>query len=222
VTVPRLDHDRVVDRIRSMDERLLRISGGRTRLLPVTKAFGPEAVLAVLAAGHRAVGENYAQELLAKHEAIGDRSVEWHMIGTVQRNKVRRLVGPVAVWQTIDRPSLVSEVARRSPGGRILVQVDCLGVPGRGGCPPDEVESLVVSALAAGLDVAGLMAVGAAGDPAATRAVFRTVADLADDLELEERSMGMSDDLESAVEHGSTMVRIGRALFGERATGEVT
>ncbi len=222
MTVPRLDHDRVVDRIRSMDERLLRISGGRTRLLPVTKAFGPEAVLAVLAAGHRAVGENYAQELLAKHEAIGDRSVEWHMIGTVQRNKVRRLVGPVAVWQTIDRPSLVSEVARRSPGGRILVQVDCLGVPGRGGCPPDEVESLVVSALAAGLDVAGLMAVGAAGDPAATRAVFRTVADLADDLELEERSMGMSDDLESAVEHGSTMVRIGRALFGERATGEVT
>jgi hypothetical protein len=205
-----------------MDERLLRISGGRTRLRPVTKAFGPEAVLAVLAAGHRAVGENYAQELLAKHEAIGDRSVEWHMIGTVQRNKVRRLVGPVAVWQTIDRPSLVSEVARRSPGGRILVQVDCLGVPGRGGCPPDEVESLVVSALAAGLDVAGLMAVGAAGDPAATRAVFRTVADLADDLELEERSMGMSDDLESAVEHGSTMVRIGRALFGERATGEVT
>ena len=222
MTVPRLDHDRVVDRIHSMDERLLRISGGRTRLLPVTKAFGPEAVLAVLAAGHRAVGENYAQELLAKHEAIGDRSVEWHMIGTVQRNKVRRLVGPVAVWQTIDRPSLVSEVARRSPGGRILVQVDCLGVPGRGGCPPDEVESLVVSALAVGLDVAGLMAVGAAGDPAATRAVFRTVADLADDLELEERSMGMSDDLESAVEHGSTMVRIGRALFGERATGEVT
>jgi len=222
VTVPRLDHDRVVDRIRSMDERLLRISGGRTRLLPVTKAFGPEAVLAVLAAGHRAVGENYAQELLAKHEAIGDRSVEWHMIGTVQRNKVRRLVGPVAVWQTIDRPSLVSEVARRSPGGRILAQVARLGVPGRGGCPPDEVESLVVSALAAGLDVAGLMAVGAAGDPAATRAVFRTVADLADDLELEERSMGMSDDLESAVEHGSTMVRIGRALFGERATGEVT
>jgi hypothetical protein len=205
-----------------MDERLLRISGGRTRLLPVTKAFGPEAVMAVLAAGHRAVGENYAQELLAKHEAIGDRSVEWHMIGTVQRNKVRRLVGPVAVWQTIDRPSLVSEVARRSPGGRILVQVDCLGVPGRGGCPPDEVESLVVSALAVGLDVAGLMAVGVAGDPAATRAVFRTVADLADDLELEERSMGMSDDLESAVEHGSTMVRIGRALFGERATGEVT
>ena len=222
MTVPRLDHDRVVDRIRSMDERLLRISGGRTRLLPVTKAFGPEAVLAVIAAGHRAVGENFAQELLAKHEAIGDRSVEWHMIGTVQRNKVRRLVGPVAVWQTIDRPSLVSEVARRAPGGRILVQVDCLGVPGRGGCPPDEVESLVVSALAAGLDVAGLMAVGAAGDPAATRAVFRTVADLADDLELEERSMGMSDDLESAVEHGSTMVRIGRALFGERATGEVT
>ena len=222
MTVPRLDHDQVVDRILSMDERLRELSGGRTRLLPVTKAFGPEAVLAVLAAGHRAVGENYAQELLAKHEALGDRSVEWHMIGNVQRNKVRRLAGPVAVWQTIDRPALASEVARRTPGGRILVQVDCLDMPGRGGCPPGEVESLVSVALDAGLDVAGLMSVGAAGDPTATRGVFRTVARLADDLGLEELSMGMSDDLESAVEHGSTMVRIGRALFGDRATGDMT
>ena len=142
--------------------------------------------------------------------------------GNVQRNKVRRLVGPVAVWQTIDRPALASEVARRTPGGRILVQVDCLDIPGRGGCPPDEVESLVSVALAAGLDVAGLMSVGAVGDTTATRGVFRTVARLADDLGLEELSMGMSDDLESAVEHGSTMVRIGRALFGDRATGDMT
>ena len=220
--MPPLDHEQVVDRILSMDERLREISGGRTRLLPITKAFGPEAVLAVLAAGHLAVGENYAQELLAKHEALGDRSIEWHMIGNVQRNKVRRLVGPVAVWQTIDRPALVSEVAKRSPGGRIFVQVDCLDVPGRGGCPPSEVESLVALASSAGLEVAGLMSVGAAGDPTATRGVFRTVARLAADLGLEELSMGMSDDLESAVEHGSTMVRIGRALFGDRVAGDTT
>ena len=222
MTVPGPDHDRIVDRILSMDERLREISGGRTRLLPVTKAFGPEVVLAVLAAGHRSVGENYAQELLAKHEALGDPSIEWHMIGNVQRNKVRRLVGSVAVWQTIDRPALVAEVSRRSPGGRILVQVDCLGVPGRGGCPPGEVEALVSAALASGLNVAGLMSVGAPGDPTATRGAFRTVAKLADDLGLEELSMGMSDDLESAVEHGSTMVRLGRALFGDRVAGGVT
>jgi len=211
-----LDRAAVVDRILAMDERLLRLSGGRTRLLPVTKAFGPEAVEAVLAAGHVAVGENYAQELLAKHEALAGHPVAWHMIGGVQRNKVRGLAGVVALWQTVDRPALVAEVARRSPGDRILLQVDCLGMPGRGGCPPDEVESLVAGAVAAGLEVAGLMTVGASGDGDETGRAFRTVARLADDLGLEERSMGMSDDLEMAIDHGSTMVRIGRALFGDR------
>ena len=138
------------------------------------------------------------------------------MIGGVQRNKVRGLAGVVALWQTVDRPALVAEVARRSPGDRILLQVDCLGMPGRGGCPPDEVESLAASAVAAGLEVVGLMTVGAPGDGDETGRAFRTVARLADDLGLEERSMGMSDDLEMAIDHGSTMVRIGRALFGDR------
>ena len=211
-----LDRAAVVDRILAMDERLLRLSGGRTRLLPVTKAFGPEAVEAVLAAGHVAVGENYAQELLAKHEALAGLPIAWHMIGGVQRNKVRGLAGVVALWQTVDRPALVAEVARRSPGDRILLQVDCLGMPGRGGCLPDEVESLAAGAVAAGLEVVGLMTVGAPGDGDETGRAFRTVARLADDLGLEERSMGMSDDLEMAIDHGSTMVRIGRALFGDR------
>ena len=200
-----LDQAAVVDRILAMDERLLRLSGGRTRLLPVTKAFG-----------HVAVGENYAQELLAKHEALAGLPIAWHMIGGVQRNKVRGLAGVVALWQTVDRPALVAEVARRSPGDRILLQVDCLGMPGRGGCPPDEVESLAAGAVAAGLEVVGLMTVGAPGDSDETGRAFRTVARLADDLGLEERSMGMSDDLEMAIDHGSTMVRIGRALFGDR------
>jgi len=209
-------------------DRLAGLSGGRTTLLPVTKAFGVEAVHAVLAAGITEVGENYAQELIAKHgELCGESDdddddddgavpVHWHMIGGVQRNKVRRLAGIVSLWQTVDRPELVDELARRCLGARVLVQVDPAGTPGKGGCPPADVEGLVGRATDGGLEVAGLMTVGVMGDRDATAAAFRTVSRLADDLGLAERSMGMSDDIELAVEHGSTMVRVGRALFGER------
>jgi len=206
----------VADRIHDLEERLAGLSGGRTRLLPVTKAFGPEAVEAVLATGHNAVGENYAQEILTKDDALAGREVAWHVIGSVQRNKVRRLADRVAVWQTVDRSALVSEIARRAPGARIMLQVDPLGFPGKGGCSPGAVEGLVGQALDAGLQVDGLMTVGAQGDAAATGRAFRVVSDLADALGLVERSMGMTEDLELAVASGSTLVRVGRALFGDR------
>lgn len=216
--------DEVASRLGDLVDRLDRLSGGRTALLPVTKAFGAEAVRAVLATGITDVGENYAQELIGKHGEVcgkprneGDPSpVRWHMIGGVQRNKVKRLVGIVTLWQTVDRPELVDEMVRRSPSARILIQVDPVGTPGKGGCPPADVEGLVARAVDGGLEVAGLMTVGVMGDRDATGTAFRTVSRLADDLELVERSMGMSDDIELAVEHGSTMVRVGRALFGER------
>jgi len=189
-------------------------------MLPVTKAFGVDAVRAVLATGRTEIGENYSQELLGKHLELGTEgtapSAQWHMIGGVQRNKVRRLAGIVSLWQTVDRADLVDELVRRAPGARILVQVDPAGTPGKGGCPPADVGGLVSRAVEGGLEVMGLMTVGVIGDPEATGAAFRLVARLADDLGLSELSMGMSDDLELAIEHGSTMVRIGRALFGDR------
>ncbi len=214
----------VASRLGDLVDWLDRLSGGRTALLPVTKAFGAEAVRAVLAAGMTDVGENYAQELLGKNGELREESgnegcpslIRWHMIGGVQRNKVQRLVGIVSLWQTVDRPELVDEMIRRAPSARILIQVDPAGTPDKGGCPPADVEGLVTRAVDGGLEVAGLMTVGVMGDRDATGAAFRTVSRLADDLELAERSMGMSDDIELAVEHGSTMVRVGRALFGER------
>jgi uncharacterized pyridoxal phosphate-containing UPF0001 family protein len=106
-------------------------------------------------------------------------------------------------------------IARYKPGAEVLVQVDCSGLPGRNGCAPDEVPALVRGLTSAGLQVSGLMTV-APQEHVGAEAAFRTVRDLADDLGLPERSMGMSDDLEAAVAAGSTMVRIGRALFGER------
>jgi len=214
----------VASRLADLGDWLDRLSGGRTVLLPVTKAFGAEAVRAVLAAGMTDVGENYAQELIGKNAELyeeprnegGPSPIRWHMIGGVQRNKVQRLAGIVSLWQTVDRPELVDEMVRRAPSARILIQVDPAGTPGKGGCPPGDVEGLVTRAVDGGLEVAGLMTVGVMGDRDATGAAFRTVSRLADDLELVERSMGMSDDIELAVEHGSTMVRVGRALFGER------
>ncbi len=218
----------VAERLDALEDRLGVLSGGRTALLPVTKAFSAEVVRAVLATGRTEVGENYAQELIAKDtelavDCAGGLSVDgsngpirWHMIGGVQRNKVRRLAGTVSLWQTVDRVDLVDELVRQAPGARILVQVDPAGTPGKGGCPPVDVDGLVSRASNGGLEVVGLMTVGVIGDSEATAAAFRTVARLADALGLAERSMGMSDDLESAIEHGSTMVRIGRALFGDR------
>lgn len=188
----------------------------RVRVLAVTKGFGPEAVRAALGAGLPAVGENYAQELLDKAASLTDVTPEWHFIGRLQSNKVRHLDGTVACWQSVDRPSLVDELARRSPGARIFVQVNASGEAQKGGAALADVAGLVARAREAGLDVDGLMAVGVLGDDTATGRVFRDVVALADELALPERSIGMTDDLESAVRAGSTMVRIGRALFGAR------
>jgi pyridoxal phosphate enzyme (YggS family) len=187
----------------------------RIQVLAVTKGFGPDAVEAAMAAGLGAVGENYAQELLDKAAAL-DAQPEWHFIGRLQSNKVRLLSEEVSCWQSVDRASLVDEIAVRSPGGRILVQVNATGEPQKGGADPADVAGLVDRGRGAGLDIAGLMAVGVLGDEAATERAFRDVVELADRLELPERSLGMTGDLAAAVRAGTTMVRVGTGLFGAR------
>ena len=210
----------VDERIRAIRHELELASGGRARLLPVTKAFGPEAVRAVRAAGLTEVGESYAQELVVKHREVDDAEISWHMIGRLQRNKVRRLSGLVSLWQSVDRPELVDEIARWAPGARVLIQVNVLGRLEQGGCRPGEVERLVVRAHEAGLEVIGLMGIGTEGDRDGTERSFAAIARLADQLGLAERSMGMTDDRNSALAHGSTLVRVGRALFGDRPSSQ--
>ena len=191
----------------------------RVTLVAVTKGFGPEAVRTAVAAGLVAVGENYADELVAKAAALADEpgpAPAWHYLGAIQRNKVPRLAPLVTCWQGLGRIEEGRAIARRRPGAQVLVQVDVAGLPGRGGVPPAEVPELVSALRAEDLDVAGLMAVGAPGTPEGARPGFREVARLADALDLRIRSMGMTDDLEVALEEGSTMVRVGRALFGDR------
>ena len=192
----------------------------RITVVAVTKGFGADAPKAALGAGLVDLGENYAQELRDKAAAVAARAdlpaPRWHFIGRLQSNKIRLVADQVACWQSIDRSSLVSELSKRAPGARMLVQVDAAGEPGKGGADPADVPDLVARARDAGLDVAGLMAVGVAGDDAATAAAFATTAALADRLDLPERSLGMSGDLAAAVRAGTTMVRVGTALFGSR------
>jgi pyridoxal phosphate enzyme (YggS family) len=186
------------------------------RVIGVTKGFGPEAVQAALDAGLTELGENYAAELEAKAGVAGHAAgVAWHFLGAVQRNKVAQLAPVVGWWQSVAREAEGTRIARFAPGARVLVQIETTGLPGRNGCPPEQAGDLAVRLGDLGLDVRGLMTVAAPGEGAA-REAFETLARLADRLGLEERSMGMSDDLEVAVAAGSTMVRIGRALFGAR------
>ena len=189
----------------------------RVELVGVTKGFDASAIDAAVAAGCDAIGENYAQELLDKASAIQRLRPEVHFIGRLQRNKVRQLVDLVDVWCSLDRVSAVKEVAKRAPGARVLIQVDTSGDPGKGGCVPGEAEALVDRAGELGLSVQGLMTIGPTGGSSEdARPGFREVRALVDTLGLAVCSMGMSGDLEVAVQEGSTQVRVGTALFGER------
>jgi PLP dependent protein len=186
-------------------------------VVAVTKGFGPDAVRAALAAGITDIGENYAAELLSKAAALDpDAQPVWHYLGAVQRNKVARLAPIVGCWQSVSRMEEGTAVNRRRPGVPVLVQVDIAGLPGRLGCRPEAVPELVGTLRDAKISVRGLMAVGVPGPPEGSRAGFRRVVELADELGLPVRSLGMSDDLEVALSEGSTMVRVGRALFGDR------
>jgi pyridoxal phosphate enzyme (YggS family) len=180
-------------------------------LVAATKTVDVVRVAEVIAAGVPDVGENRAQELLAKTEVAGAR---WHFLGQLQRNKVRQLAPWVACWQSVDRAELGLEISQRAPGARVLVQVNLGEEPQKGGCAPGAVAPLVETLAGAGLDVAGLMTVPPHdGEP---RRWFARLRELAEGLGLTELSMGMTEDYAVAVEEGATIVRVGRAIFGAR------
>ncbi|HEV2310830.1 MAG TPA: YggS family pyridoxal phosphate-dependent enzyme [Acidimicrobiia bacterium] len=183
-------------------------------LVAATKLVPTERVAAAVHAGVVDVGENRAQELLAKAPALASLRPRWHFLGPLQRNKVKALAAWVTCWQSVDRQALGETLARHVPGARVLVEVNLAGEPQKTGCAPDETTALVDALRALALDVEGLMAVPPHGeDP---RPWFARLRDLAAVAAVPELSMGMTDDFEIAVEEGATLVRVGRALFGER------
>lgn len=210
----------VASRLDAVRERI-RAAGGDVdgvTVLAVTKGFGPAVSLAALRAGLSQVGENYAEELLEKAAVLAGEAVEWHFIGRIQRNKVGRLAPVVACWQSVSRPAEVAAIAARTgarPPG-IFIEANLALDPTRPGARLEEIPALVETAAAA-LSVRGLMAVAPLGaGQVETGRLFRKLAALNGSLGLSELSIGMSGDLEEAVRAGSTMVRVGTALFGER------
>ncbi len=214
---PEMNKEEVKEKIHEVSDYVKSRSMGRTKIIAVTKSLDKEAIVIAKEAGIQAVGENYAQELIEKHRTLGDLEVEWHMIGAVQRNKIRKLSGILSFWQSVDRIEVLEEIKKRDPAAKVLIQINPLGEIGKGGCSFHEAGRLIEHGLEIGLSVEGIMAVGVQGDLGKTSDIFKMVGALTDEFGLPERSIGMSDDIELAIDHGSTMLRIGRALFGERA-----
>ena len=217
----KLSREQLLDRAGMLRERISALSGDRVEIVAVTKGFGSWALRLAAECGFRNVGENYAQELKAKWSDLNEdqrEAVDVHFIGGMQPNKVRQVAEIVNVWQTVDRASLVRELSKRCPGSSVMVQVNLTENEAQGGCPMTEADQLISLATSAGLEVTGLMAIGPQGDVASIRSAYRELVSLADDQGLRHRSIGMSNDLEIAIESGSTMVRIGTALFGDRPT----
>lgn len=196
-------------------------------IVAVTKGHGPEAVAAALQAGITIVGENRVQEAIAKQDAIPDLAVAWHLIGTLQRNKVRHAAGRFALIHSVDRLDLAREISHRTlPGAKqpVLVQVNCSAEPQKGGVDPAELPALLDGmAELAGIEVRGLMTMAAFdADEPAQRETFARLRRLREEEAGSPRlgpelSMGMSGDFRAAVAEGATMVRLGTLLFGERS-----
>ena len=211
-----VDPDDVAIRAAALRARLRDAGGADVTVVAVTKTFDAGAIDAAVAAGFTDVGESYAQETLAKLPDVASAPT-LHFIGQLQRNKVRHLAPHIDVWQSVDRPELATEIAKRAPGARIMLQVDISGEDTKGGVDTADLDALLAHAADLGLDVVGLMGVAILAEPEAARPGFRRLRSLVDTHGLEHCCMGMTADLEIAVQEGSTMIRVGTQLFGERA-----
>ncbi len=219
----------VRERIARATERAGRAPGSVT-LVAVSKTKPPEAIREAYAAGQRIFGENYVQELVDKRAALSELAdLELHFIGHLQRNKVKDVLRARATIETLDSVRLLDELAKRaaSMGARVpvLLQVNVAREPQKGGCDPDALpELLAMTRAAPALTLRGLMTIPPLdAAPELSRPHFRALRELAEKhLELERArgavwlSMGMSADLEIAIEEGATHVRVGTAIFGER------
>ena len=199
-------------------------------LIAASKTRSPEEIAEAVAAGIAHVGENRVQEAAEKVARVGEllgRDPTWHLIGTLQRNKCRQALELFGYIQSVDSVRLAETLAARANGRRVplLLEIYFGSDPARPGFRPDDVEHALASIAALpGLDVRGLMTVAPLGlKEEQTRSVFGRLRELRNGLRsrypgiaLDELSMGMSEDFGLAVEEGATMVRVGRAIFGER------
>lgn len=219
----------LAERLAQVRQRIARAcaAAGRdpasVQLLAVSKFHSVETIRAAYALGQREFGENYAQELATKAEQLADLpALRFRFIGGLQRNKIKLLAPLGCAIETLASAKNAQALARHAQElGRVLdvmIQVNVSNEPQKSGVAPAELAGLVgeVRALP-GLCLTGLMAIPEADAPGAARASYRGLRALAEAQGLRELSMGMSDDLEIAIEEGATRVRVGTAIFGPRA-----
>jgi pyridoxal phosphate enzyme (YggS family) len=206
-------------------------SAGRSpreiRLIAVSKTFAPAAITQAHTAGQIAFGESYLQEAVGKIAVLAALNLEWHQIGPIQSNKTRQVAELFQWAHAVDRLKIAERLSSSRPAGlpplQVCIQVNVSGEASKGGVRPEEALALAqaISALPA-IRLRGLMAIPEpTADVAVQGARFRQVRELKDQIvgrgiALDTLSMGMSDDLEAAVAEGATLVRVGRAIFGER------
>jgi pyridoxal phosphate enzyme (YggS family) len=195
-------------------------SADEVTLIAVTKVFPASFVEEAIAAGVTDIGENRVQEARDKKPEVAG-SARWHLIGHLQSNKAKDAVRLFDVIQTVDSAALAEKIARAADGARkrqeVLLQVNIGDETQKSGAARSEVESLA-KAIAAmpSLHLRGLMAIPPVGTAEEVRTYFRDLRVLRDAVGVEHLSMGMSEDFETAVEEGATLVRVGRAIFGSR------
>lgn len=189
-------------------------------LVAVTKTFPADVVRSALEAGLKDIGENRVQELQEKAGQISG-PVRWHLVGHLQSNKAKIATRICQVIQTVDSLELADKISRETvTAGKqveVLIQVNVGGEEQKSGIEEGAAESLAASmARLDGLNLTGLMTIPPIADEDQTRSYFRRMRELRDRMGLSQLSMGMTDDFEIAIEEGSTMIRVGRAIFGER------
>jgi pyridoxal phosphate enzyme (YggS family) len=216
------------DNLQAVRQRIARAAQAAGRdaagvtLLAVSKTHAPALVEEAFLAGQRAFGENYVQEALEKMDALAGLPLEWHLVGPLQSNKTRLAAERFHWVHTVERDKVARRLSEQRPAGmaplQVLVQVNVSGEASKGGVAPGEAAALARAVAGMkNLRLRGLMAIPEPGAPASR---FREIAELFGRLRgefgLDTLSLGMSEDLEMAIAAGSTMVRIGTAIFGER------
>lgn len=208
-------------------------SSEEVRLVAVSKTRPAKALRSSVQYGQIDFAENYVQEWAEKSQELGDLpQIQWHFVGALQSNKVRELVNRVALIHSVDRAKLIDEIAGRAEHPQpILIQVNVAGEAQKGGCSPEEAFAVVRHAAATGMTPPmGLMTIPPeVEDPEMSRVWFRRLRELRDEIAIaladefpeaaanfRELSMGMSHDMQQAIEEGATIVRVGTAIFGAR------
>jgi len=213
--------------LRQVSDRLSRacVRSGRSpdevTMVAVTKTHDIATIRSAFECGLRHFGENRVQEAATKLPELDDirKYSVWHMIGHLQTNKVKTAIELFDIIQSVDSVRLAEALSRHARDPlRILLEVNIAGEETKGGFGPNELSRVVseISRLPR-LEIEGLMTIAPwVDDPEEVRPVFRRLKELRDSLGLEQLSMGMTDDFEVAIEEGATIIRVGRALFGER------